>query len=79
VLMQGVSLSDAAALLDSVRAMVAAKRFRNRETDRPLGQVTFSAGVTAIHADETAEAAFLRADRLLYTAKGDGRDRVCTA
>jgi diguanylate cyclase len=35
--------------------------------------------VTAIHADETAEAAFLRADRLLYTAKGDGRDRVCTA
>lgn len=79
VLLQGISLSDAAALLDSVRATVAAKRFRNRETDKPLGQMTFSAGVTAIHADESAEDAFTRADRLLYTAKDDGRDRVCAA
>lgn len=79
VLLSGISLSDAAELLDTVRGTVAAKRFRNRETDNPLGQITFSAGVTAIHADETAESAFARADRLLYTAKDDGRDRVCTA
>jgi len=77
VLLAGLSLSDAAALLDSVRAVVAAKRFRNRETDTPLGTITFSAGVTAIHAEEPAEDAFLRADRLLYAAKEHGRDQIC--
>lgn len=77
VLLAGLNLSEAAALLDSVRAIVAAKRFRNRETDASLGVITFSAGITAIHADEVAEAAFSRADRLLYTAKAAGRDRVC--
>ena len=77
VLLKGASLADAATLLDSVRAVVAAKRFRNRETDTALGIITFSAGVTAIHADEPAEAALLRADRLLYAAKEQGRDRIC--
>ena len=77
VLLAGLSLADAAALLDSVRAVVAAKRFRNRETDTKLGTITFSAGVTAIHAEEPAEDAFLRADRLLYAAKEHGRDQIC--
>lgn len=77
VLLKGVSLADAAELLDSVRATVAGKRYRNRETDTGLGTITFSAGITAIHAGEPAETAFGRADRLLYTAKEQGRDRVC--
>ena len=77
VLLEGIALAEAAAVLDSARASVAAKRFRNRETDTALGTITVSAGVTAIHADEAAEAAFQRADQLLYTAKKDGRDRVC--
>ena len=78
MLLSGVDLVDAAAVLDSARATVAAKRFRNRETDTALGVITVSAGVTAVHADETVDTAFQRADRLLYTAKSNGRDRVCT-
>ncbi len=77
VLLSGVDLADAAELLDSVRAAVAGKRYRNRETDTALGMITFSAGITAIRSDEPAETAFERADRLLYTAKEQGRDRVC--
>ncbi|MCP8892100.1 GGDEF domain-containing protein [Sphingomonas faeni] len=77
VLICGIDLEDAAALLDSVRTIVAAKRFRNRETDAALGTITFSAGITAIHADEPTETAFSRADRLLYAAKDQGRDQVC--
>ncbi len=79
VLLSGVSLSHAAELLDTVRQTVAQKRYRNRETDTALGTITFSAGITAIHADEPAETAFERADRLLYTAKERGRDQVCAA
>ncbi len=79
VLLKGLSLVEAAGLLDGVRATVAAKRFRNRESDTPLGQITFSAGITAIHANETAEAACARADRLLYAAKDQGRDRISAA
>ncbi|RZM36698.1 MAG: GGDEF domain-containing protein [Sphingomonas sp.] len=78
MLLGGVDLVDAAAILDSVRATVAGKRFRNRETDTALGIITVSAGVTAVQADEAVDTALQRADRLLYTAKSDGRDRVCT-
>ena len=77
VLLSGVSLTESADRLDTVRAIVAAKRFRNRETDTAIGTITFSAGVTAIQTEEAGEVAFLRADRLLYTAKEDGRDRIC--
>lgn len=79
VLLHGVALADAAAQLDEVRDAISIKRFRLRESDRPLGQVTVSIGVTAVHTGETLTDAFDRADRLLYTAKAEGRDRVCAA
>ncbi|USU04474.1 GGDEF domain-containing protein [Sphingomonadaceae bacterium OTU29THOMA1] len=79
VLLHGIPLADAAAHLDGVRSVISGKRFRLRESDKPLGQVTLSIGVTAVHDAEPIDAAFDRADRLLYTAKADGRDRVCAA
>ncbi len=79
ILLKGIDLADAASHLDGVRSVIAAKRFRLRETDKPLGQVTLSIGVTAVHTGETIAGAFDRADRLLYTAKTEGRDRVCAA
>ncbi|WP_380787957.1 GGDEF domain-containing protein [Sphingomonas sp. R86521] len=79
VLLRGMNLVEAADLLDNVRATVAAKRFRNRDSDAPMGQITFSAGITAIQVSDTVETAFARADRLLYTAKNSGRDQVSAA
>ena len=79
VLVSGLDLAAATALLDGARASTAAKRFRSRDDQAPLGQITFSAGVTAIQPGEPQDQAFARADRLLYTAKADGRDRIHAA
>ena len=77
VLLSGVKLADAAKMLDAARETTSARRLRNRDTDAPIGAITFSAGVVALRQGETAEEAMERADRLLYTAKAQGRDRVC--
>ncbi|MGR6330539.1 GGDEF domain-containing protein [Sphingomonas sp. XXL09] len=79
ILLHGITLADAASHLDFVRSVVAGKRFRVRESDSAIGQVTLSIGITAVQAGESSAAAFDRADRLLYTAKAEGRDRVCAA
>jgi len=79
VLLSGLDLTAATAMLDKARACTAAKRFRNRDSQSALGQITFSAGVTAIQLKEPQDQAFARADRLLYAAKSDGRDRVHAA
>ena len=40
----------------------------------PLGEITFSAGITAAAPGEALADLFARADRLLYAAKADGRN-----
>lgn len=74
VLFSGASLDEAIAMLDRARATVAGKRYRLRETNAPLGEITFSAGVTAAAPNEPLADLFERADRLLYAAKADGRN-----
>ena len=75
VLFEGLAPEPAAAIIDDARATLAAKKFRLRENDAPLGQVTFSAGVaSAVHPCGTP--ALQRADELLYLAKSAGRNRV---
>ena len=79
VLLKSVDLVSAATMLDGVRATIGGKRFRNRETDRPLGAITVSIGVTAVHHEEGPADALKRADSLLYTAKANGRNQVSAA
>ena len=76
VLLRGVALAEAAALLDATRAELAERRFRDRDTGESLGRVTFSAGAVTRRQDEPVERTLARADRLLYAAKEQGRDRV---
>lgn len=78
VLFSGVSLETARLTLDNARATVAAKRYRLRETDAPLGEITFSAGLTQVVPDQKFGTNFHRADLLLYRAKEAGRNRVET-
>lgn len=79
ILMTMTDVTDAAARLDKVRGVIANKRFRLRETDEPLDRITLSIGVTELLPDEDGARAYDRADRLLYTAKADGRDQVRAA
>jgi len=76
ILFSGLSFKDALSTLDDARAAVAAKRYRLRETDAPLGEVTFSAGLVAFEKGDSVGSLLGRADRLLYAAKANGRNRV---
>ena len=79
VLFSDASIDVARATLEEARCSVAAKRYRLRESDEPLGAVTFSAGLTEASKGEALGTAFGRADRLLYTAKHAGRNQLKTA
>jgi diguanylate cyclase len=74
VLFTGVERQSALATLEKAREAVASKRYRLRESDEPLGAVTFSAGLTAAQPGESLGTVFGRADALLYAAKDGGRN-----
>lgn len=76
VLFERMEPGQAAAILDEARETLAEKKFRLRENDAPIGQVTFSAGV-ARGSHPLGTPALQRADELLYIAKNEGRNRVC--
>jgi diguanylate cyclase len=76
ILFPGLEPAVAGQILDEARGTLSARYFKLRETDEPLGKVTFSGGVArGRHPDGTP--ALQRADALLYAAKNGGRDRVC--
>ncbi|WEK41701.1 MAG: GGDEF domain-containing protein [Candidatus Sphingomonas colombiensis] len=64
-------------IVDDARRSLSERHFRLRETDEPMGCITFSAGIAILPPDtRQIEAAMKRADALLYEAKEQGRDRV---
>jgi diguanylate cyclase len=79
VLFGGTSAKQAMELIEGARAELAARTFRVRETDKPLGQVTLSAGVAQARPGEGWTELLQRADGLLYEAKAAGRNRVHVA
>ena len=68
-LLPGRALDQAVRESEHLREAVAAM---------PTGlPVTISIGVAALERDEDASSLLARADQALYTAKREGRDRVC--
>jgi len=76
VLFEEMEAAEAAGIIDVARETLGARHFKVRETDAPLGQVTFSAGVAGARACKS-EPGLQRADALLYKAKNGGRNQVC--
>lgn len=79
VLFNDVDAGTARATLEHARETIAAKRFKLRETDAPLGTVTISAGLAPSLPEDHPRTVFGRADTLLYKAKNDGRNCVRVA
>ncbi|OAN65834.1 GGDEF domain-containing protein [Sphingomonas sp. TDK1] len=78
ILFTDVSLEKARTVLDHARGTVQTKRYKLRDNDAPLGEITFSAGLTPVETGEMHQTAFHRADRLLYLAKHEGRNQIKT-
>src|SRR5688572_15061968 len=76
LLLPGADLAAACAIAERVRAEIAFRAF----TPLPPGvRITLSAGVAVDTMQGDAEELLRAADAALYRAKGEGRDRVCTA
>ncbi len=79
VLLVDTDLDAALTIVDRARSAVAARRFRTRESDAPIGVVTISGGIAAGVAPDAEETLYARADAALYRAKAAGRNRVFRA
>ena len=76
VLLEGLDKDAAWRKIDGMRRAQAAKQLLNRETGKPFGKVTFSAGIAEVTENADARSALSRADAALYEAKKAGRNCV---
>lgn len=66
----------AVAVAEKVKAVLAGKEWRIRDTGRTIGQVTASMGVALYGLEESDSRVIQRADQALYRAKEGGRNRI---
>lgn len=76
MLFEGVSVEQAARMVDNVRADLEERRLVAKQSGEPIGKVSFSAGVASLAEGDTGRAMLRAADQALYRAKGAGRNRV---
>lgn len=74
LLLPATPLAQAAEVVDRLRAAAGAAMV---SASLPELRVSFSAGLAPVDAVDSIEAALELADRALYRAKAEGRDRVC--
>lgn len=64
--------------LESAKQALGRRQFKLRDTDEPIGRISYSAGVASLSGVPRAKAIEM-ADAALYRAKTDGRDKVFAA
>lgn len=76
VLFDGKDAETARDQLDKVRERLLSTRLVARDSNLPIGTITFSGGLAERQPGETASDLLSRADRALYDAKQLGRDQI---
>ncbi|MCC6775338.1 MAG: GGDEF domain-containing protein [Hyphomicrobiales bacterium] len=76
IVLPNTVLRSAITVADHIRCAVMNKELRRRSTGENLGRVTISGGVATLRKGDTAQTLIERADRCLYAAKRNGRNRV---
>lgn len=75
IILDGIDMISASAILDRARRDIEARSFRLRSSEEPIGTVTMSVGAAPLEAGEHG-ASVENADRMLYEAKRAGRNRI---
>lgn len=70
------TLQSAITVADHIRRAVMTKELMKRSSGERLGRVTISIGVAVLRPSDTSQLLIERADKCLYAAKGNGRNRV---
>jgi diguanylate cyclase len=76
VALPNTALQSAITVAEHVRRAVMSKELIKRSTGEKLGRVTISIGSAVLHPNDTAQTLIERADKCLYAAKRNGRNRV---
>lgn len=79
ILLPHTPIADAMVLAKDMNKRVAAREIKAKQSGVSFGQVTISIGLAEYIANEGASKLIDRADRALYKAKKDGRNRSCAA
>ena len=78
LILPATTLEGAGVLADQIRKSLAEHSLTSRKTDLRYGKVTLSLGIAVYRLGERLDDLLQRADRALYLAKQEGRNRVCT-
>jgi diguanylate cyclase len=76
VALPNTALQSAITVADHIRRAVMTKELMRRSNGERLGRVTISIGAAVLHPGDTAQLLIERADKCLYAAKRNGRNRV---
>ena len=76
IILPDITIETARAMLEGIKDGIAGARLVTSKTNKPIGAVTVSFGVSMIGEGDDIETLFERADKQLYEAKSAGRNLV---
>lgn len=76
VVLRNKSLEECFDLADKVRIAMGNSKLQRKDSGETIGKVTLSAGISVLQTDDTVDSFIDRADKALYFAKENGRNKV---